>query len=227
MTGEHPDGLTTHNMVRGRPRTDGAIICSRCGHGTPRARITWPEGRICGACYTRATHTHGRCPTCGQVRLLPGPPDSPGGPACGDCAGIPTDFHCPRCHAEGAFYRHGTCARCCLRDDLVALLLRDTTADPPAVEKLIDTLCAARRPESILTWKRSSKVQGLLTSLATGSTPMTHAGLDAHGERREADHLRAILVQAGLLPQRDLYLAHFEQWSPARPPAFLPRFSVQ
>ncbi|WP_246136447.1 recombinase XerD [Leekyejoonella antrihumi] len=77
---------------------------------------------------------------------------------------------------------------------------------------LIDALCSAQRPESILTWKRSPKVQRLLSSLATGATPITHAGLDAYDGGREVDHLRAILVQTGLLPTRDPYLAHFEQW---------------
>jgi hypothetical protein len=87
-------------------------------------------------------------------------------------------------------------------------------ADPAAMGQLIDILCRADRPESIITWKRSPKVQTLLASLAAGSTPLTHEGLDAHTPTagRAVDHLRALLVHHGLLPYQDPYLARFETW---------------
>ncbi|AMM34457.1 recombinase XerD [Sinomonas atrocyanea] len=173
----------------------------------------WPEGKVCGPCFTVATRTRGICPGCGQDRLLPGPPTPDGGPRCGECAGIPHDFHCTRCGTEGESYRRGTCARCALRDDLTAMLLTDP-ADPAAMARLVDVLCRADRPESIITWKRSPKVQALLASLAAGTTPLTHEGLDARigTDGRTVDHLRALLVHHGLLPYRDPYLARFEAW---------------
>jgi hypothetical protein len=52
-------------------------------------------------------------------------------------------------------------------------------ADPGVMEKIVEVLCGVDRPESILTWKRSTKVQALLTGLASGEIPVSHDGLDA------------------------------------------------
>lgn len=213
MTTEYPEGLHPRNTVRGRPRTTGSVQCNRCGRNAGKTRARWPEGRICGPCFTVATRTHGTCPECGQHRLLPGPPAQAGGPRCAPCAGIQHNFHCSRCHQEGEFYRRGICARCALRDDLTALLLTNQ-ADPTTANRLIDVLCQADRPESIITWKRSAKVQALLTSVSSGRTPLSHEGLDSHRETAglPADHLRALLVHHGLLPYQDPYLTRFEAW---------------
>jgi len=175
-------------------------------------QATWPEGRICFTCYFTALHTHGPCPRCEQQRLLPGPPDEPGGATCGACAGITQDFHCARCGAEAGHHRGDTCARCALRDDLTALLITPSTTAVAALGKLVDALCAAERPESVLVWKRSPKVQQLLGGLGSGTIPLTHDGLDACGEGHAVAHLRALLQHHDLLPHRDAHLARFEAW---------------
>lgn len=213
MAVELPEGFTPRNTVRGRPRTSGTATCARCGRMAGKTRATWPEGRICGPCFTAATRTHGTCPGCGENRLLPGPPSAVDGPRCAPCAGILHNFHCSRCGHEGEFYRRGICARCALRDDLTALLLTNA-ADPRTATRLVDVLCQADRPESIITWKRSAKVQALLTSVSTGQTPLTHKGLDGHRTTagRAAEHLRALLAHHGLLPHQDPYLSRFEAW---------------
>jgi len=213
MITEPPAGLTPRSTARGRPRTSGSVRCDRCGRSAGKARATWPEGKVCGPCFTLATRTHGTCPDCGHHRLLPGPPQLEGGPRCAPCAGIPHDFHCTRCGHEGEFYRRGTCARCALRDDL-ALLLPADPADPETATRLTDALCEAERPESVITWKRSPKVQALLAAISSGATPLTHAGLDSHRETagRSAEHLRALLIHHGLLPHQDPYLNRFEAW---------------
>lgn len=213
MTTELPDGFTPRNTVRGRPRTTGSVVCARCGRNAGQARANWPEGKICGPCFTVATRTHGTCSGCGANRLLPGPPSAVGGPTCGPCAGISHDFHCSRCNQEGESYRRQICARCALKDDLTQLLSTNT-ADPTTADRLVNALCQADRPESIIAWKRSSKVQQLLTAIATGRTPLTHEGLDSHHQMagRAADHLRALLVHHGLLPYQDVYLSRFESW---------------
>ena len=206
-------GLSPRNTTRGRPRTTGTDVCARCGRSVGKARVRWPEGRVCGPCFTVATRTYGTCPDCDQHRLLPGPPSRHGGPRCAECAGIPHDFRCTRCRTEAESYRRGTCARCALRDDLTTLLLAHPV-DQAAMGRLVDVLCHAERPESIFTWKRSPKVQALLASLSAGSTSLTHEGLDEHIETagRAVDHLRAMLVHHGLLPYRDPHLARFETW---------------
>lgn len=213
MTTEQPQGLTPRNTSRGRPRTTGTATCARCGRAAGKTRATWPEGKICGPCFTTATRTHGTCPDCGQHRLLPGPPSAAGGPRCAPCADILHDFHCSRCNTEGEFYRRGICARCALRDDLNELLLTHGAAQE-TVSKIVDVLCKADRPESIITWKRSPKVQALLVSLSCGKTPLTHEGFDAAAEsaERPANHLRALFIHHGLLPYQDPHLARFETW---------------
>lgn len=173
--------------------------------------MVWPEGQLCGICFHRATRTYGTCPHCGNDRLLPGPPGDNNKPTCALCAEILYDFHCERCNHEGEFYRRGICARCALRDDLTATLVTPA-AEPEPMMKLVDVLCAVQRPESIFVWKRSPKVKALLDSLATGTTPLTHEGLDTHGHGRVVEHLRALLANNELIPGRDPYLAKFEDW---------------
>lgn len=206
-----PVGLSPRSTVRGRPRatTARAHLCVRCGRAMPRTAATWPEGRLCFICFYDATHTRGTCPECLQNRLLPGPPNAAGNPICSTCAEIPYDFHCDRCDVEAAHHRGRICARCALRDDLHGLL--GGAPEDRALVGLVDALCAADRPESIIVWKLSPKVQALLASLGDGSVPVTHEGLDTV-PGRPTEHLRALLQHHGLLPQRDPYLPKFEQW---------------
>lgn len=208
-----PVGLSPRSTTRGRPRlTSGSHTCTRCGRDT-RVQATWPEGQICFTCWYDAIHTRGTCPGCGQERLLPGPPDSSRSPVCGPCAGIPYDFHCSRCGDEAGHHRRTLCARCALRDDLNDLV--GGAPSEPALVGLIDALCASARPESIIVWKRSPKVQALLRGLGDASIPLTHEGLDGV-PGRPTEHLRALLQHHGLLPLRDPYLARFEHWITAK-----------
>ncbi|HWS91287.1 MAG TPA: recombinase XerD, partial [Mycobacterium sp.] len=77
---------------------------------------------------------------------------------------------------------------------------------------IVEALCRVDRPASILTWKRSPRVQALLAGLASGDIPLTHQGLDEAGTDREIDHLRSLLEHAGILCARDEPLARFERW---------------
>ncbi len=154
-----PDGLSPRSTIRGRPRTTSARDdpCARCGRNIPRLAATWPDGRLCNICYFEAIHTRGTCPECLQDRLLPGPPNADDHPICWTCAEIPYDFHCERCDVEAGHHRGRLCARCALRDDLHGLL--GGAPSDPALVGLVDALCASGRPESIIVWKRSPKVQ--------------------------------------------------------------------
>ncbi|MFB9732648.1 recombinase XerD [Ornithinimicrobium kibberense] len=206
-----PAGLSPRSTARGRPRTTTLRDdpCARCGRNIPRLAANWPEGRLCYVCYYNAVQTRGTCPACLQSRLLPGLRRPDNAPICSTCASIPVDFHCERCDIEAGHHRGHLCARCALRDDLHALLGREP-ADL-ALAGLIDALCASERPESILVWKRSPKVQALLRNLGDGTIPVTHEGLDTV-PGKPTEHLRAMLQHHGLLPQRDPYLPRFEQW---------------
>lgn len=209
-----PEGLNPRNSVRGRPRkTYGTRDCARCGKPLRRVQATWPEGRVCFPCWFVAIHARGECPRCGVDRLLPGPADENGRNVCGPCAGIVDDFQCGRCGAEAGHHRKNLCARCALRDDLHVLLGGVPT--DPTLAGLVDALCSAERPESVLIWKRSPKVQQFLRSLGDGSIAPTHEGLDSH-PGRVTEHLRALMQHNGLLPQRDPWLPVFEQWIEAK-----------
>ncbi|WP_206155830.1 recombinase XerD [Cellulomonas taurus] len=207
-------GLRPRNTTRGRPRVIGSRLCARCGRKAPKTRATWPEGRICAVCFYEATHCHGICAGCGAERLTPGLRED-GARLCGPCAGIATDFTCAGCGNEAEVNRARLCARCLLRGELDHLIVRNA-ADPDAMTRLVDILCAAGRPESIRTWKRSTKVQDLLTALSSGAVPLTHEGLDAYRPGLHVNHLRALLEHNGLLPDREPYLAHFELWIAAK-----------
>lgn len=211
-----PAGLRPRNHKRGRPRTSGDLACDRCGRLAGKLRAHWPEGGICGICFTTAMRTRGTCPGCGEDRLLPGTNDR-GEPVCTDCAGIEGDYHCARCGIEGEIFRQGICARCALHRDLTEQLSPSPDGDNSALaQALVNALCSAHRPESIHTWKRSLIVQGLLTGIGDGTIVASHESLDAQEPSRAVEHLRAILVDVGLLPQRDPDLARFERWITAK-----------
>lgn len=105
----------------GRPRAVGPLPCDRCHNHVARIRVHWPDGAICGACFSQAARTYGTCAHCHTDRLLPG--RSPTGEhICRDCAGITTNLICDRCHREAERIRKGLCASCVVTDDLTALL---------------------------------------------------------------------------------------------------------
>lgn len=200
--------------VRGRPRTTGAFTCDRCSRAAGKHRASWPEGRICGTCFTVAMRTHGPCPGCTTKRMLPGRSATHGDqPVCADCAGITQDYHCSGCGMETEHYRQNTCARCSLRNDLTTLLHVDEPQDTETTAaKLRSALSGAQRPESILTWLRKPGVQELLERVATGKIPLSHEALDREPNSLRVEHLRSLLIHHNLLPARDHYLALFERW---------------
>ena len=121
-------------------------------------RVHWPGDQLCNSCFYTAMRTHGICPHCGHDGVLPGRLNrTDPRPVCLSCAGIPGNYRCRTCHAEGEIQRRGECARCALRDDLTTLLLNDA-ADPTAMGTIVEILCGVGRPERILTWKRSPQV---------------------------------------------------------------------
>jgi hypothetical protein len=192
--------------------TNGAFRCTRCERMTNQPRVYWPGEQLCNSCFYIAMRTHGICPNCGHDGVLPGRLNrADDRPVCLSCAGIPGNYQCRTCHTEGEIYRRGQCARCALRDDMTVLMV-DGAADPSAMTTLVEVLCSVDRPESILSWKRSPKVQDLLTGLSSGAIPLSHDGLDAAGRGKRISHLRSLLEHHDLLPHRDEHLARFERW---------------
>ncbi len=200
------------NTVRGRPKvTDGSMECARCHREMRRTAATWPDGRICNSCYYEATSLYGDCPSCGFHRLLPADWTSASNRYV-ETAHVSARTSTARRATRSADPTAATYAH--VAASAKTLSGRSSTRTPPAsFTQLIDALCAADRAESIITWKRSDKVQELLRSLGDGTTPLTHDGLDQYEPAgRHVDHLRAILQHHDVIPARDKYLAYFERW---------------
>ncbi|WP_344886637.1 hypothetical protein [Nonomuraea antimicrobica] len=182
--------------------------CVRCGRRASKA-ANW-EGLICRTCCEKAARTYGICPGCGTDRLLPGRRD--GKPACRDCSAITRDFRCARCGIEAHLLGGRLCERCTLHDRLDTLLEDGTGRVNPALVPLHHLLTDMPRPKSGLAWLRSTKVQNLLTELATGAMPLCHQAFHEHPDWRPAAHLRDLLMSCGLLPTVDKHLLHVESW---------------
>lgn len=92
--------------------------------------------------------------------------------------------------------------RCALREDLTSLMI-DGAPHRDAIAPIVEALCRVDRPASILTWKRSPRVQQLLSGLANGKSPLTHDGLDEADTDKAINHLRSLLEHTGVLAARD------------------------
>ncbi|MBX4171782.1 recombinase XerD [Rhodococcus sp. DMU2021] len=201
----------TELRPRGRPRSTGTCECGRCGHLVPRIRVHWPDGAVCGACFTAAVRTYGTCVFCGEHRLLPGR-SAAGALLCRDCAGITTTLTCDRCGREAERLRGGHCARCVLTADLEHILRPSSPADL-RIKRLITILAAVPRPESVLTWMRNPTTADLLARIGTRELQLSHPAFDALPPSRSVEHLREMLVHHHMLPSRgDPRLARFEIW---------------
>jgi integrase len=201
----------TEPRRRGRPRSTGGRECGRCHNLVPKIRAHWPEGPICGPCFTTAARTYGQCAFCGAERLLPG--RSPTGQdICRDCAGITTNLECDNCGREAERLRGGHCARCVLTGDLKQLLKPHTPPDM-RIKRLIAELSAVPRPESIITWMRHPATTDLLSKIGTRELQLNHEAFDAMPPSRSLEHLREMLVHHRMMPDRgDPRMARFERW---------------
>ena len=213
--------------------------CVRCGRRR-RVAIRTPEGPACGSCNPRQVLTCAVCgrtvrgmiskvtgqPWCGACarswaccsrcgNLAPTKAGTRDQPLCAGCAapGAGCWRACPGCGDTGRLLAGGACRRCHLRDQIDRLL-----ADPGTgrvrvdLEPLRQALAGVRRPEVALGWIRRDKVRALLTGLAAGRRPLTHADLDELPDSKTLRHLRSVLVASGTLPARDEHLIQLERW---------------
>jgi hypothetical protein len=215
----------TEPRTRGRPRTVGDHECGRCHHLVPKIRVHWPEGPICGPCFTTAARTYGQCAFCGTEHLLPGR-SATGQDICRDCAGITTNLDCDKCGREGERLRGGQCARCVLTHDLEQILTPHTPPDM-RIKRLVTELAAVPRPESIITWMRHPVTKDLLNRIGTRELQLTHDAFDALPPSRSLEHLREMLVHHHMMPDRgDPRLARFEAWLDQRLATLKPTPSI-
>ncbi len=186
-------------------------MCDRCTIAVSRHRVRWPTESLCGACFTAAVRTYGRCALCGIERMTPGL--SPARQSiCRECAGITTALDCTNCGREAERLRGGHCARCVVTADLTAAL---RPHDPPdlRLKRLVAELAKVSRPESIVTWMRGKSAAELLQKIGDRELMLSHSAFDELPPGRHVEHLREMLVDLHILPDRgNPRLARFQTW---------------
>jgi hypothetical protein len=194
--------------------------CARCGrHGWFAAR--WPDGHVCRTCHDKAMRVRGRCPGCGDERVLPGLRPGDGALICPDCADFMMSYRCSRCDQEDKLHSGRLCTRCTLADKLADLLDDSTGRIRPELVPLVESLLGADRPQSILTWLCKRKGQpgsasDLLRRLGRGEIDLNHEAFNTLQPWRAAAHLRELLMACGILPTIDKQLCLFEGWLTGR-----------
>ena len=67
-----------------------------------------------------------------------------------------------------------------------------------------------------ITWLQSPKVKDLLRRLGRGEIALNHESPDALAASRSVEYLRGLLIEHGMLPARDKYLAEYGRWLDAK-----------
>jgi len=152
-----------------------------------------------------------------EDRVLPGLRANDQAAICADCAGFSTSFRCSRCSEEGKLHGGRLCTRCTLSDRLRELLGDDSGVIRPELTPLVNSLLAAERPLSILTWlyTRKGKTESpetLMRQLGQGQIALTHEAFHTLQPWRAAAHLREFLMACGVLPRTDKQICSFERW---------------
>ncbi|CAN5479831.1 hypothetical protein BH10ACT9_BH10ACT9_14610 [soil metagenome] len=198
-----------------------ADLCHRCAH-TPEnqcgicAKICpvhthWPLGAVCVPCYKRSTKQPARCSSCGAVKVLIGRTTA-GKLACGPCVGSTTDYVCVTCGYAGPQHYEGSCLSCSIRRLTRELLTSENGAIAEGLDRLPDILAQRGRPESTMRWLMKPRTQTALRTLASAEGPITHASVDTCAPGYSRHYLRALLVEAQILPGRDEPIDRLETW---------------
>jgi hypothetical protein len=212
------------------------MTCSHCGRMKPCYYADTDAPR-CKNCSDKLRAQP--CVECGQQRVIHRRTAS-GDPLCKECGSMGTCTKCQRtlpirfrsadmalcqsCYKNDAASRR-TCVRCGTVDRLHHFGLCPACAWPDVVRKLLTapegTLRAELEPvlttlsaidaNTGLSWVARVPRQNLLSTLATGTGPVTHQVLDQLAPASDADHLRALLVDHAVLPPRDERLIGLER----------------
>jgi hypothetical protein len=115
------------------------------------------------------------------------------------------------------------CFRCQATRRIDEALTGPNGTVPAALQPVCDAIVAADNPRSILNNFTRNKSLALLSSTARGAHQLSHDGLDQHAASWSTEHLRALLVAAGALPERDENVARLHRFvadlaDPARNP---------
>ncbi|MGB8020289.1 MAG: hypothetical protein WCF04_03595 [Candidatus Nanopelagicales bacterium] len=82
----------------------------------------------------------------------------------------------------------------------------------PELAALHDNLVNNDHPDAVRSWLNKPATATILGELGSGTRALTHASLDQLPRSKPVDHLRAVLVATGALPERDEHLIRAEAW---------------
>ncbi len=177
-------------------------ICSICGASAPCGESRRTGRPWCVSCQRRSA----RCTSCGEIKpLCSGTLEEPRCESCTEPASRPD---CPTCADRP---RAGSCPRCRLERRLGELLVGPDGSIHPDLDSLGKTLAATEPPTTVLRWLTRRAVTTYVTDVAAGQRKLTHEELDGLPQSAVLDHLRAVLVATGSLPQRDENMARLER----------------
>ncbi|MGP3921462.1 hypothetical protein [Nonomuraea sp. 10N515B] len=204
--------------------TSGAPICHTCYARDERPRLTcarcerdkpvmtyWPIGPVCQSCYTAIVRAPAECGGCHELHPLIAR-DEDGTGLCGPCAGHDVDYTCRQCGRSGNPYGHGRCAYCVLADKVNDLLAGPDGTIPAQLQPLADGLTSTHTPFKAIQWVHEHPNAQLLTALVTEGRPISHDLLDELPPSAALQHLRQMMVQTGVLPERHEDLERVPAW---------------
>lgn len=185
------------------------IECARCGRRRAfAARL--PLGEVCSSCYGIVRRQVTVCPRCGRDELMVAR-EADGTPVCGPCAGRAVDYSCRRCGQvalKGA--GGGMCYGCSAADRIDALLSDYAGADRSQVAAAI---VGGRSGEALWQYlEPGGPAAVLIERLVASGKPLSHALLDAQAPSPAVHRLRALLMHAGVLPERAEHLERIVPW---------------
>lgn len=177
--------------------------CSVCGQGDRPVACVWASGPVCSTCRHAGVAARSICAGCGQRRRID-PRNTNGHAHCASCAGLVPFSVCRGCGTEDRIHTDGLCFGC-LRDRRLDELIGRSEALEP-----VRTALRASVPRTVLRWLAAPVVAQTIAAMAAGTSPISHATLDNAGSNHVVAHLRAVLVEAGVLEGRDEQAARLE-----------------
>jgi hypothetical protein len=201
-------------ITSGYPRCDRCYphrraVCVDCGRVRDVA-ASWPGGPRCERCRSAALSARATCDDCGQVRR-PDPRSNRGGTLCTPCAGLQPFSTCQICGAEERLSHAGRCDRCVLINHLDRLVSQAVPDRSQAMAKL-RTALLDRQPTNTLQWLQRPRISATLARIAAGDVPLDH-DLGNNLPERVANHLRHLLMSAGVIEAHDTTPVRFHQWA--------------
>ena len=201
--------LCTNGIRSGHPKCTSCArrraTCSTCGKDR-MVTMVFATGPVCSTCHKKAQAARGVCAGCGERRRID-PRDPAQRGLCSECAGLEPWSVCTRCRQEDRIYEAGRCIACTL-----AHRLRELLGNSPLLDPLLDCLGGSERPRAALRWLAKPESQEVLASMACGDLATTHEALDGRPPTPAREHLRQVLVAAGVLADRDEKSVRLEAW---------------